>query len=90
MAEVGGMEREIAHAAAYRSQFLMRQLEKVFQHAQLVHYLQGGRMHGVASKIAKEVAMLLENDNFYARSRQQVSQHDARRSAADHTAVSSQ
>src|SRR5665213_4600407 len=89
MAKVRGMERVIAHSAAHRSQFLMGQLQKVLQQPKFVHHLESGRMHGVASKIAKEVPVLLDHHHLDARSRQQVPQHYTRRTAAYDTAARS-
>lgn len=66
----------------------MRQLQKFLEQTKLVQHLQRGWMHGVAAKIAKEVRVLFENNRVHSRSRQQISQQHARRSAAHDTAGS--
>jgi len=90
MAEVSGFQSEIAHSRAGRGHLLVRQLEKIVQQPKLIHHLQRGRMHSVAPKIAKEVGVLLKDRYVHTRPRQQIPQHDAGRSAADHATGSSE
>ena len=89
VAKVSGLHREIAYPAAHRTQLLVRQLEKIVQQPQLVHYFQRGWMHGVAAKIAEEVGVLFQDDNFHSGTRQQVPQHYTGRPATHNAACSS-
>jgi hypothetical protein len=67
----------------------VRDSEELLQQPKLMHYLQRGWMHGVAAKVAKEVRVFFENEDFHSRPRQQVPEHYARGSAAYDTAGSS-
>ena len=69
------------------AQFLMRQLEKLLQQPELVHELEGGRMNGVAAKIAVEIGVFLQHDHVHTGARQQVTAHHSSRSATDDDAT---
>src|SRR6059058_3424367 len=48
----GNFNGHAVEISSYLTQFLMRQLEKLLQQPELLHELEGGRMNGVAAKIA--------------------------------------
>src|SRR6202035_1644321 len=85
MAKVSGSKIIIAYQAIRRGEPLVGNPQKVLQQPKLVHYLEGGWMHGVAAKIAKEVPVFFENDDFHSRARQQIPEHHASRSATYNT-----
>src|SRR5215470_12295159 len=58
---------------------LMRTLEKLLQHAQLMHYLQSRGMNGVPAEIAQEVSVFLQNQDLDSGASQQIPQHHSSR-----------
>ncbi len=61
----------------------MRALQKGIEQPEFVEDAQGGRMHGVAAKIAQEVGMLLQHGDAQSCPGEQQAGHHARGSAAD-------
>jgi hypothetical protein len=45
----------------------MRQLQEIFQKAELVHRFEGRGMDRVAAKIAQKIPMFFENERVYSR-----------------------
>src|ERR1700730_11659474 len=62
---------------------LVRQLKELIQQADLEHPLHGGRMSAVAAKIAQEIAMLFDDGDVDAGAREQETQHEPARPAAN-------
>src|SRR5437762_3125129 len=77
--KVSQRNRFIADLSDHLGHFGVRPFEKVFEEAQLVHQLERGWMNRVAAKVAQKICVLLEHDDFYARTRQQEAQHHPRR-----------
>src|SRR6266508_793740 len=77
MTEVGRRHRLIANLGAELPHFLVRQPEEVVEHAKLVHDLEGGGTNGVASEVAQEVAVLLEDKHVHACAREEETLHHA-------------
>ena len=57
---------------------LMRQLEKLVEQSQLVHHFQSRRMNRIAAKIAQEIAVLFQHQDFDAGARQQIARASCR------------
>src|SRR5690242_9536387 len=81
--------REVADRYGYAAdgsgqlrELLMRPLQKLIKHAELMHDLQRGGMNGIAAEISQEIGVLLEDQHFDARTGQQESQHQSGRAAA--------
>jgi hypothetical protein len=66
---------------------LVRQLQELIEQAKLVHDVEGRRVHGVATEVAQEVAVLLQHHGLHAGARQKEAQHHARRAAAHDAAL---
>ena len=66
---------------------LMRNFKKLVDQTELRYQFKRGGMHGVAAKVAEEVAVFLQNDDVDAGARQQISQHHPRRAAAGNAAL---
>ena len=84
---------EVGHPEAHRAELpvdvvrpVVRQLQELLQHAQLVHQLECRRVDGVAPEIPEEVAMLLEHNGPNTGAREQDPQHHAGRPTADDAA----
>src|SRR4029079_10679890 len=60
---------------------------KLIEQSQLMHQLERRRMNGVAAKIAQEIAVLFQHQDWHVGARQQVPQHHACRAAAGDTAA---
>ena len=86
--KAGYLECIISEDAIDRAQFLVRQLQKVFQQTQFIHHLQRRGMDGVAAEVAKEVLVLLQHCNLHASAGQKVAQHHACRPPAHNTTSS--
>src|ERR1700742_3545729 len=86
MAKVRHLEVEVTEGAVDRLQFLMRQLQKVLQDAELVKDFERRGMNGVTTEIAKEVLVFLDYRDPYTPARQKVSEHDSGGAAADYAA----
>src|ERR1700704_2627396 len=67
--------------------FLVWQLQEFIEQSELMHELERGRMNGVAAKIAVEIGMLLQHDDFHAGARQQITGHHSSWSATDNDAT---
>jgi hypothetical protein len=83
-AEIRGSEPKFANHAANQFQFLMRQSQESIEKAELVKEFERRRVHGIAAKIPKEIAVFLEYRNPHALPGQEVAQHHAGGTAADH------
>ena len=77
MGEIRDGDGEIVDGGAKRAEFLMRDAQKIVKEAELVHQLEGGRVDGVAAKIAEEVGMFFENDDLDPGACEQEAQHNA-------------
>jgi hypothetical protein len=42
----------------------MRQFEKLVEQSELVHHLEGRGMNGIAGKVAQEIAVLFQHQDF--------------------------
>src|SRR5712675_960949 len=87
MREVGKRDGVVANLARDLRQFLMWALEKIFQQAELVHYLERRRMNRIATKVAQEIRVLLEHNNLDAGAREQKAEHHPGRAAAGNAAT---
>src|SRR5262249_363161 len=58
-----------ANPAADFCKALMRQLQQVLQHSQLVHQFKSRRMNRVTAKVMQEIRVLLQNLDFDSGSR---------------------
>ncbi len=87
MPEVGDGQSHLADLRVELVNLLMRQLEKLVEQSQLVHHLEGRGMNGIAAKIAQEIAVLFQHQDFNTGTRQQIAQHHAGRSAAGDAAA---
>src|SRR5262245_49259118 len=87
MSKVGDGHLHLTDLRVELVYFLMRQPEKLLEHAQLVHHLKSRWMNGIAAKIAQEITMLFQHQDLDARTRQQVRQHHACRTAATDAAT---
>src|SRR5262245_17421530 len=63
----------------------MRQPQELIEHTQLMHQLQGGRMDGVAAKIAEEITVLFKHDHFNTGAGKKQTEHHAGGTAAGDT-----
>ncbi len=86
MGEIGDRHLRRAYLAVQLPDFLMRQLEKIIEQAELCDDIKRRWMNRVAAKITEEVLVLLQYDRVDSRSCEQVAEDDARRAAAGHTA----
>src|ERR1700683_3161040 len=75
MREVGDFEYFAAHLAGDFTHFLMRTLQELLQDAQFMHQFEGGRMNGIAAKVAQKIGVLLEYNDFNACACQQKTEH---------------
>ena len=86
--EVGHLEELLADLRGKLAHLAVRPGEERVEQPKLVHHLHGGRMHGVAAKVAQEVAVLLQHHHIDAGAREQEAQHHAGRPAAGDAAAS--
>src|SRR5438270_11979427 len=70
--------------------FLVRQFEEIVEQAKLVQHFERGRMNGVATKVAQEIRVLLEDRHFDPGARQEKTEHHSGGSAAGDAAGSDQ
>ncbi len=87
VAEVRDGQPHLAELRVELVDLLMRQLEKLVEQSQLVHHLEGRGMNGIAAKIAQEIAVLFQHQDFDPGARQQIAQHHAGRPAAGDAAA---
>src|SRR5438876_1238201 len=66
---------------------LMRQLEKLTEHAEFMHQFKSRGMDRVAAKVTQKIGMLLEHDDINAGASQQETHHHPGRTTADDTAT---
>jgi hypothetical protein len=85
-AEVAELDVAVAEPAADHLEALVRALQERVEQAELVHDAQRRGVHGVAAKVAQEVAVLLEHDGAHAGACEQVAEHHAGGAAADDAA----
>src|SRR5215470_11294470 len=85
MRKIGACYLLVVELDLHPAQFLMRQPQDLIEHPQFMHQLQRGGMDGVAAKIAKEVSVLFEHDNFNAGAGEQQPEHYSSGPAADDT-----
>jgi hypothetical protein len=69
------------------SHLLMRQLQKLVEKSEFGHEIEGGRVNGVAPKIAIEVGMFLEDGDVDAGAGEEITGHDSGGPAADDKAA---
>jgi hypothetical protein len=86
VAEIRGLEREVAEGPADGGQLLVRHFEECFEEAELVENFEGGGMDGIAAEVAKEIVVLLEDADGDPGAGQKVAEHDARRASTDYAA----
>ena len=87
-AEVRNSDGFIAELAVHLLQLLMWDLQETVDQPQLVHYLQGRGVNRVAAKIPEEIGVLFQHYRLDTGAAQQVTQHHARRPAADNATMS--
>jgi hypothetical protein len=87
MREIGESESFVADLAAKFLQLLVRALEEFFEEAEFVHQLQSGRMDGVAAKVAEEIGVFFEDEDFDAGTGEEETEHHAGGSASDYAAT---
>ena len=85
-AQIDGLEGEVAELCADGGEALVGQFQEAFEQAEFVHQFERGGMDGVATEVAEEVAMFFEDGDGDAGTGQQVAEHHAGGSAADHAA----
>src|SRR5262245_463884 len=85
MRKVGACNLLIVELYLHPAQFLMRQPQELIEHPQFMQQLPGGRMDGVAAKIAEEVPVLFKDYHLNAGAGQQQPKHHPGRAAADNT-----
>ena len=68
---VADLTRELAH-------LLMRALEEIVEHAELVHDLERRGMDGVAAEVAQEIGVLLQHHDIDAGAGQQEARASCR------------
>ena len=66
---------------------LMRTLKERIEKAEFIHHLHGRRMDRVAAEVPQEIGVLLQHQRVDSGAPQQVAQHHARRTSADHAAL---
>ena len=72
----------IADLALEHAQLLMRPLEEVVEHTELMHDLERGGMDGVAAKVAEEIGVFLQHNDVDVGAGKEEAEHHAGRSAA--------
>src|SRR5437762_5934147 len=80
--EVTKRQRLAPDAAGDVAKLSVRPLEELIENIQLMHDFERGGMDSIATEIAKEVLVLLENEDRHAGTRQEPAQHHAGRAAA--------
>jgi hypothetical protein len=88
--EIGHHDRAAADLALDARELLVRPLQELLEQAQLVHYFERRRVHGIAAKIAQEVGVLLEHDGVDARAREEQPEHHPGGTAAGDAATGAQ
>src|SRR5580658_5097374 len=78
-----------ANNRAQLTHFLMRQFQELTQQSEFVHELHGGRMNGIAAKVAEEIGPSFDDDHVDTGAGEQESKHHSRGSASGNTAASS-
>jgi hypothetical protein len=68
-------------------EFPMRQFKEFMEQAELVHELEGGRVHSVAAKVTQKVRMLFQHHDLDAGTRQKEAEHHSGRTGAGNTAL---
>jgi hypothetical protein len=70
------------------SDFLMGAFQKFAEQTQFMHGLKSRRMNGVTAEVSQEIGVLLQDQDFDSRPRQEVSEHHpGGASASDTTAA---
>jgi hypothetical protein len=87
--EVRERQRHLSDLAGDVESFLVREREQPVEQPELLDDLERGRVDGVAAEIAKEVGVLLEHRDGYARAREEEAEHHAGGSAAGNDALDS-
>jgi hypothetical protein len=82
MREIGKHQFHVAHHRAQLAYLLMPTRQELVQQAQLVHDLQGRRVHRDTPKIAQKISVLFQHQHRHPGARQQQPQHHAARAAA--------
>ncbi len=83
MGEIRKRVFAVAEERADGRRFLMRQLEKLVEQAELAHDVERRGMDGIAAEVAQEVGVFLEHDDIDAGAREQKTQHEAAWASAD-------
>jgi hypothetical protein len=87
MREVGHGEQFAADLAAQFADFLVRALEEFFEKAEFVHQFESGRMDGVTAKVAEEVGVFFEDEDFDAAAGEEETEHHSGGAAAHYAAA---
>jgi hypothetical protein len=87
MREIGQGESFAAYLAAKLLQLLVRVLQEFFEEAEFVHQLESGRVDGVSAKVAEEIGVLFENEDFDAGAGEEEAEHHAGGAAAYYAAA---
>ena len=87
MPEVCNRDERIAEIAGQGRYFLVRTLEKRFEHAELFKHRERRRMDRVAAKVAQEIGVLLQQDGSNPSAGKEQRRHHSGRSAPDDAAT---
>jgi hypothetical protein len=68
-------------------EFPMRQFKEFMEQAELVHELEGGRVHSVAAKVTQKIGVFFQHHDLNAGARQKEAEHHSGRTAAGNTAL---
>jgi len=64
--EIGNVQRLVIEYPRELLYFLVWQLEELIEQAKLFNDLESGRVNGIATEIAKKIAMLFQDDHMNA------------------------
>ncbi len=85
--EVGEPERSVANLPSEGANLLVRQLQELFENAELVEDFQRRRVNGVAAKIPEKIRVLLEHRDADTRTCEQKPKHHPGGSATNNATV---
>ena len=85
--EIDQRNRDVADFAFGLPYFLMRQLQEIFQKAEVVHRFESRGMDRIAAKIAQKICMLFKDDRIDASAGKEKPEHHPGRSTADDAAA---